>query len=65
MVWSVVQLVEWNIDRVTWLFASECGRRPLFEQINKKDASEDELLESYREKRIVGGDDAEVASAPW
>lgn len=48
-----------------WLFASECGRRPLFEQVNKKDATEDELLESYREKRIVGGDEAEVASAPW
>ncbi|XP_041834346.1 prothrombin isoform X2 [Melanotaenia boesemani] len=44
---------------------SDCGRRPLFEKINKKDAKEDELLESYREKRIVGGDDAEVASAPW
>ncbi|TNM94078.1 hypothetical protein fugu_002254 [Takifugu bimaculatus] len=43
----------------------ECGRRPLFEQINNKDASEDELLQSYREKRIVGGDEAEVASAPW
>ncbi|NP_001027864.1 prothrombin precursor [Takifugu rubripes] len=43
----------------------ECGRRPLFEQKNKKDASEDELLQSYREKRIVGGDEAEVASAPW
>ncbi|KAK2857204.1 hypothetical protein Q5P01_005939 [Channa striata] len=44
---------------------SECGERPLFEKVNKKDAKEDELLESYRDKRIVGGDDAEVASAPW
>uniref|UniRef100_A0AAQ5X7G8 Prothrombin n=1 Tax=Amphiprion ocellaris TaxID=80972 RepID=A0AAQ5X7G8_AMPOC len=44
---------------------SDCGQRPLFEKQNKKDAKEDELLESYREKRIVGGDDAEVASAPW
>lgn len=44
---------------------SDCGQRPLFEKINKKDSKEDELLESYREKRIVGGDDAEVASSPW
>ncbi|KAM9820242.1 prothrombin [Neosynchiropus ocellatus] len=42
-----------------------CGQRPLFEKMNKKDAKEIELLESYREQRIVGGDDAEVASAPW
>lgn len=48
-----------------WFVASECGRRPQFEKVNKKDASEDELLASYREKRIVGGDEAEVASAPW
>ncbi|XP_070814235.1 prothrombin [Chaetodon trifascialis] len=44
---------------------SVCGQRPLFEKINKMDAKEGELLESYRDKRIVGGDDAEVASAPW
>ncbi|KAM6893024.1 prothrombin [Lycodopsis pacificus] len=44
---------------------SVCGERALFEKLNKKDANEDELLESYREKRIVGGNDAEVASAPW
>ncbi|CAJ1087472.1 coagulin factor II [Xyrichtys novacula] len=43
---------------------SVCGERPLFEKINKKDNKEDELVESYQ-KRIVGGDDAEVASAPW
>lgn len=42
-----------------------CGQRPLFENIDKKDAKEAELLESYREQRIVGGDEAEVASAPW
>lgn len=42
-----------------------CGQRPLFENINKKDAKEMELLESYREQRIVGGNDAEVGSAPW
>lgn len=42
-----------------------CGERPLFEKLNKQDAKENELLESYREKRIVGGDNAEVASAPW
>nr|XP_046237784.1 prothrombin [Scatophagus argus] len=44
---------------------SVCGQRPLFENHGKKDAKEDELLESYRDKRIVGGDNAEVASAPW
>ncbi|XP_013882522.1 prothrombin [Austrofundulus limnaeus] len=44
---------------------SDCGLRPLFEKTNKKDKTEDELLESYRDKRIVGGKDAEVASAPW
>ncbi|KAK2917286.1 prothrombin [Channa argus] len=44
---------------------SDCGERPLFEKINKKDAKEDELLDSYRDKRIVGGIDVEVASAPW
>ena len=44
---------------------ADCGLRPLFEKVAKKDAKEDELLESYREKRIVGGDDAEEASAPW
>uniref|UniRef100_A0A3Q3AWV8 Prothrombin n=1 Tax=Kryptolebias marmoratus TaxID=37003 RepID=A0A3Q3AWV8_KRYMA len=42
-----------------------CGQRPLFEASNKKDKNEQELLDSYRDKRIVGGDDAEVASAPW
>lgn len=44
---------------------SECGLRPLFEKKNKKDLKEEELLESYRDKRIVGGDDADVGSAPW
>ncbi|XP_068612481.1 prothrombin [Brachionichthys hirsutus] len=42
-----------------------CGQRPLFEKLNKQDANEAELLESYREQRIVGGDSAEAASAPW
>lgn len=42
-----------------------CGQRPLFEKLGKQDAKEVELLESYREQRIVGGDEAEVASAPW
>ncbi|KAE8277404.1 Prothrombin [Larimichthys crocea] len=42
-----------------------CGQRPLFEKLNKKDTKEVELLESYREQRIVGGDEADVASAPW
>lgn len=47
------------------LCVSVCGERPLFETIDKKDKKEDELLESYREQRIVGGDDAEEGSAPW
>lgn len=42
-----------------------CGERPLFEKVNKKDAKEQELLDSYRGSRIVKGLDAEVASAPW
>lgn len=42
-----------------------CGQRPLFEKLNKVDGKEAELLESYREQRIVGGDEAEVASVPW
>lgn len=44
---------------------SVCGQRPLFENMNRKDQNEQELLASYREQRIVGGDEAEVASAPW
>ncbi|XP_040029645.2 prothrombin [Gasterosteus aculeatus] len=44
---------------------SVCGERPLFEKLKKKDRNEAELLESYRQERIVGGDDAQVASAPW
>ncbi|KAM6945703.1 prothrombin [Aplochiton taeniatus] len=42
-----------------------CGERPLFEKQSVQDAKEKELLESYLAGRIVGGDDAEVASAPW
>ncbi len=44
---------------------NDCGLRTLFEKKDKKDSKEDELLDSYRDKRIVGGDDADVASAPW
>ncbi|XP_061572207.1 prothrombin [Cololabis saira] len=44
----------------------DCGLRPLFEKAGKKDEKENELLASYTaQKRVVGGDDAEVASAPW
>ncbi|XP_061745348.1 prothrombin-like [Nerophis ophidion] len=42
-----------------------CGERPQFEKLKKEDNNEKELLESYRAQRIVGGNDAEVASAPW
>ncbi|XP_060922890.1 prothrombin [Limanda limanda] len=51
--------------RTFGLGESECGQRPLFELKGIKDLKEDELLESYRDKRIVGGDNAEEASAPW
>ncbi|XP_038159173.1 prothrombin [Cyprinodon tularosa] len=44
---------------------SVCGLRPLFEQKSQEDKNEKELVETYREQRIVGGNDAEVASAPW
>ncbi|XP_052007703.1 prothrombin [Xyrauchen texanus] len=43
----------------------ECGERPLFEKISKEDKNEKELLTSYTGGRIVGGEEAEVASAPW
>lgn len=46
-------------------FVIVCGKRPLFEDQNKEDKGELELLESYQAKRIVHGDEAEVASAPW
>ncbi|XP_057685595.1 prothrombin [Corythoichthys intestinalis] len=42
-----------------------CGERPMFEKLGKEDGNEKELEESYRQQRIVGGTDAEVASAPW
>ncbi|KAJ8344200.1 hypothetical protein SKAU_G00315290 [Synaphobranchus kaupii] len=42
-----------------------CGQRPKFEQQNKGDETEKELLDSYRGGRIVKGKDAEVGSAPW
>ncbi|XP_054650458.1 prothrombin [Dunckerocampus dactyliophorus] len=42
-----------------------CGERPLFEKLQKEDANEKELRESYITQRIVGGNDAQVASAPW
>lgn len=44
---------------------SECGVRPLFEKISKEDKNEKELLMSYTGSRIVGGEEAETASAPW
>ncbi|XP_012670406.2 prothrombin [Clupea harengus] len=42
-----------------------CGQRPMFEKVGTADKKEQELLDSYRDKRIVKGDDAEVGSAPW
>ncbi|XP_038663339.1 prothrombin [Scyliorhinus canicula] len=43
---------------------SNCGRRPLFEDINKEDNGESSMLESQQE-RIVHGSDVEIGSAPW
>nr|BDS91678.1 prothrombin [Heterodontus japonicus] len=42
---------------------SECGRRALYELINKEDAGERSMLESIG--RIVKGKEAEKGSAPW
>ncbi|CAL9698398.1 unnamed protein product [Knipowitschia caucasica] len=42
-----------------------CGQRPLFEAKGLQDQKEEELLESYRGGRIVGGINAEIGSAPW
>uniref|UniRef100_A0AAV2LEF2 Peptidase S1 domain-containing protein n=1 Tax=Knipowitschia caucasica TaxID=637954 RepID=A0AAV2LEF2_KNICA len=41
-----------------------CGQRPLFEAKGLQDQKEEELLESYRGGRIVGGINAEIGSAP-
>lgn len=43
----------------------DCGIRPLFEKKKISDSTENELLESYLQGRIVKGVDAEVGSAPW
>uniref|UniRef100_A0A8C1AIU7 Prothrombin n=1 Tax=Cyprinus carpio carpio TaxID=630221 RepID=A0A8C1AIU7_CYPCA len=42
----------------------DCGVRPLFEKISKEDKNEKELLMSYSGSRIVGGEEAEMGSAP-
>lgn len=44
---------------------ADCGLRPLFEKKTVKDKTEDELLDSYIDGRIVEGWDAEVGIAPW
>ncbi|XP_016002197.1 prothrombin [Rousettus aegyptiacus] len=44
---------------------ADCGLRPLFEKKSIEDATEQELLESYVEGRIVAGRDAEKGLAPW
>lgn len=45
--------------------SADCGLRPLFEKKSIEDATEQELLESYVEGRIVAGRDAEKGLAPW
>ncbi|XP_045681133.1 prothrombin isoform X2 [Phyllostomus hastatus] len=44
---------------------ADCGLRPLFEQKSLEDKTEEELLESYIDGRIVQGWDAEMGLAPW
>ncbi|KAG8519568.1 Prothrombin, partial [Galemys pyrenaicus] len=44
---------------------ADCGLRPLFEKKMKQDKTEQELLDSYIEGRIVHGLDAEIGVAPW
>ncbi|XP_006865190.1 PREDICTED: prothrombin [Chrysochloris asiatica] len=44
---------------------ADCGLRPLFEKKSVKDATENELMDSYVEGRIVAGFDAEQGVAPW
>lgn len=44
---------------------ADCGLRPLFEKKSLEDKTEQELLESYIDGRIVEGWDAEIGLAPW
>lgn len=44
---------------------ADCGLRPLFEKKSLEDKTEQELLESYIDGRIVEGWDAEKGLAPW
>ncbi|MCQ7614244.1 trypsin-like serine protease, partial [Salmonella enterica] len=44
---------------------ADCGLRPLFEKKSLKDKTEQELLDSYIDGRIVEGWDAEIGLAPW
>uniref|UniRef100_A0A8C5SCI2 Prothrombin n=1 Tax=Laticauda laticaudata TaxID=8630 RepID=A0A8C5SCI2_LATLA len=44
---------------------ADCGIRPLFEEKKIADSTENELLESYLQGRIVKGVEADVGSAPW
>ncbi|XP_016059513.1 PREDICTED: prothrombin isoform X2 [Miniopterus natalensis] len=44
---------------------ADCGLRPLFEKKSREDKTEQELLESYIDGRIVEGWDAEMGLAPW
>ncbi|KAG8438275.1 hypothetical protein GDO86_008821 [Hymenochirus boettgeri] len=42
-----------------------CGLRPLFEKKSVVDQTDQELLDSYVEGRVVKGQNAEPGSAPW
>ncbi|XP_075404469.1 prothrombin [Tenrec ecaudatus] len=44
---------------------ADCGLRPLFEKKSVSDKTENELLDSYIEGRIVEGFEAEIGLAPW
>ncbi|XP_005384064.1 PREDICTED: prothrombin [Chinchilla lanigera] len=52
-------------EKTFGLGETDCGLRPLFEKKGVKDTTEEQLLDSYIDGRIVEGWDAETGIAPW